>query len=61
MIVFLSCVSKKRNYPCEAQDLYTSDLFKKSLQYAKTLNPSKIYILSAKYGVLELTDRIRPI
>jgi hypothetical protein len=40
--------------------MYTSDLFKKSLTYAKQLNPRKIYILSAKYGVLELDDLIDP-
>lgn len=60
MIVFLSCVSKKRDCTSQAQDLYISDLFKKSLEYAKKLNPNKIYILSAKYGVLELTDIISP-
>lgn len=60
MIVFLSCVSQKRDYPCQAQEIYISDLFKKSLSYARTLNPDKIYILSAKYGVLELTDIVHP-
>lgn len=60
MIVFLSCVKTKREIPCQAQELYVSDLFRKSLAYAKSLNPSKIYILSAKYGLLELDDVIRP-
>lgn len=60
MIVFLSYVKSKNNKSCEAQHMYVSDLFKKSLQYAKSLNPKKIYILSAKYGVLELTDVIEP-
>lgn len=40
--------------------MYISDLFKKSLNYAKQLKPQKIYILSAKYGVLELDDVIDP-
>lgn len=40
--------------------MYISDLFKKSLAYAKSLNPSKIYILSAKYGLLKLDDIIFP-
>jgi hypothetical protein len=40
--------------------MYTSDLFKKSLEYAKSLKPNKIYILSAKYGVLELDEIISP-
>ena len=40
--------------------MYVSDLFKKSLAYAKKLNPEKIFILSAKYGVLELDEVIEP-
>lgn len=60
MIVFLSCVKNKALNDCKAQDMYVSDLFKKSLKYAKSLNPRKIYILSAKYGVLELDEIISP-
>lgn len=60
MIVFISCVKSKQNKQCTAKELYTSDLFKKSLQYAKQLKPRKIYILSAKYGVLELDDIVGP-
>lgn len=60
MIVFLSCVKSKMSDPCEAQRMYVSDLFKKSLRYAKYLKARKIYILSAKYGVLELDDKITP-
>jgi len=40
--------------------LYISRLFKKSLIYAKSLNPDKIFILSAKYGLLSLTDEVEP-
>lgn len=60
MNVFLSCVKSKQNKACEAQNMYTSDLFKKSLAFAKTLKPNNIYILSAKYGLLKLTDTIAP-
>ena len=60
MIIFLSCVKSKQNKKCAAKDMYISDLFKKSLIYAKQLNPRKIYILSAKYGLLELNDMIEP-
>ncbi|MDP2672743.1 MAG: hypothetical protein Q8O84_02940, partial [Nanoarchaeota archaeon] len=44
----------------KAQDLYVSPLFKKNLQYAKSLNPDKILILSAKYGLLKLNEEIEP-
>lgn len=60
MVIFLSCVKQKRDKPCLAKDMYISDLFKKSLEYAKRLNPRKIYILSAKYGLLELDEIIYP-
>lgn len=60
MIVFLSCVKSKQNRKCAAKDMYISDLFKKSFEYAKKMRPRKIYILSAKYGLLELDDIIEP-
>ena len=40
--------------------MYVSDLFRKSYRYANQLKPRKIYILSAKYGLLELEDVIEP-
>lgn len=59
-IVLISCVSKKRNYRTAAWDLYVSPLFKKNLQYAKSIGADKIFILSAKHGLLELNDKIGP-
>jgi hypothetical protein len=59
-IVLISCVSKKLDHKSKAQDLYISSLFKKNLQYAKSLNPDKIFILSAKYGLLKLDVEIEP-
>lgn len=60
MIVFIGCVKKKVNYETEAQFLYNSSYFNYCLKYAKSLNPDKIYILSAKHGLLKLTTRISP-
>ena len=61
MIVFISCVKNKNKYPCVARDMYISDLFKKSLSYAEQLAESTtVYILSAKYGLLELDQHIEP-
>lgn len=59
-IVLISCVSKKLERKSTAESLYISSLFKKNLTYAKSLNPNEIYILSAKYGLLKLTDEIEP-
>ena len=33
---------------------------KKHLQYAQSLQPDKIFILSAKYGLLDLNEEIEP-
>lgn len=61
MNVFLSCTKKKANHRCKAEEMYgESPLFSKALEYAKSLNPDKIYILSAKYHVLPLSKEIDP-
>lgn len=57
-IVLISCVSQKLPYRSKAKDLYISTLFKYNIKYAMSLSPNKIYILSAKYGLLELEDEI---
>jgi len=59
-VVLISCVRHKLGIKARAQDLYISDLFKKSLQYAKHINPDFIFILSAKYGLVRLEDEIEP-
>jgi len=59
-VVLISCVSKKLHHKSKAQDLYVSPLFKKNLQYAKSLNADNIFILSAKYGLLRLNEEIEP-
>lgn len=59
-IVLISCVSVKLSHKARAEELYISPLFKYGLAYAKKLQPDKIYILSAKYGLLELDEIIEP-
>lgn len=56
-IVLISCVKQKRNRASKARDLYISSFFRKSFAYAHYLNPDKIFILSAKYGLVS-PDRI---
>lgn len=62
MIFLISCVSKKAENKTEAKNLYISDLFKKSYQYAKKIGggQEKIFILSAKYGIIKDTEIIEP-
>jgi len=57
-IVLIPCVSEKKEGIHEAEHLYVSSLFRLCLAYAKGLNPDEIYILSAKYGLLELNRKI---
>lgn len=59
-IILISCVKSKLSTKAKARHLYTSDLFKKSLAYAEMQHPDKIFILSAKYGLLRLNRRIEP-
>lgn len=59
-IVLISCVSKKLPHRARAKDLYVSPLFRAALQYAQRFSPDKIFILSAKYGLVQLNDEIDP-
>ena len=59
-IVLISCVSKKLNHKSKAKDLYISALFKYNYQYAQLLKPDRIFILSAKYGLIDPDDEIEP-
>lgn len=58
-IVLVSCVSKKREVPAPAQDLYLSDWFLKASAYAKEIG-DQWFILSAKYGLLAPDIVIEP-
>ena len=59
-IVLVSCVKSKRDHRCRAGDMYTSALFQKMMAYAESLKPKRIFILSAKYGLLTPDDVIEP-
>ena len=62
-VVLISCSKTKiATLPGQkvcAKDLYNGTFFKKALEYAeRELRPNRIYILSAKHHLLELTDKI---
>jgi hypothetical protein len=59
-IVLISCVSRKGPSREKCQDLYLSDLFRKNLRYARSLSPDKVFVLSAKYGLVGLDQEIEP-
>ena len=70
-LILISCCSQKSAAAGKAKDLYQSDLFRKSFEYAKQeLAPlwiqnhgpgdNQIFILSAKYGLLDPHSFIHP-
>jgi cytoplasmic iron level regulating protein YaaA (DUF328/UPF0246 family) len=59
-VVLISCVAKKKDSRSPAKDMYVSPLFKGAYQYARKLGADRIFILSAKYGLLEENDMIEP-
>jgi hypothetical protein len=61
MIVIISCGQRKRNERSRARDLYTGPYFRAALEYAEAVTtPEKIYILSAKHGLLRPTYYVSP-
>jgi hypothetical protein len=58
--VLLSCASKKLPHPALAKDLYVSTLFQLGLRYAQSMHPDLIFILSAKYGLVDPNQRLEP-
>ena len=59
-IALISCSKLKTDHPCPARELYApSRLFSLSHPYARR-NADKVYILSAKYGLVEESDMIVP-
>lgn len=59
MIALIGCVKQKRNTACSAQEMYISPLFRRSYAYALR-HAQKIYILSAKHGLLSPQKIISP-
>ncbi len=59
-IVLIACASKKVTKKAKAKEIYISPLFKLNLTYAQSINPDKIFILSAKHGLLDLEQKIEP-
>jgi len=59
-VVLISCASKKLSHKTKAKDIYISPLFKMNLKFAKSFNPDKMFILSAKHGLIDLDKEIEP-
>lgn len=60
-IYIIGCGAQKRAVKSPAAELYTGPYFRACLRYARSkAADTDIYILSAKHGLLSLTDEIEP-
>lgn len=60
MIVIIPCGARKKQGTWPAFQLYTGPYYTMCLRYALSLtSPGNIFILSAKYGLLRLTDLVK--
>ncbi|MDQ7030699.1 MAG: hypothetical protein Q9O62_13430 [Ardenticatenia bacterium] len=59
-IVLVACVSKKLPHKAKARELYISPLFRMNLKYAQRFSPQKVFILPAKYELVQLDEEIEP-
>lgn len=59
-IALVACVKEKLDHPISAVEMYIGDSFKSWMDDAKAHNVDHIYILSGKYGLLELNEVIEP-
>lgn len=60
IFILISCCKTKLPYSAPAEQLYQSAGFKKSLAYAKSLNPDGIFILSALHHLVSLDSVLEP-
>jgi hypothetical protein len=58
-VLLVTCVKTKQQYPCAAEDLYISALFKKQRSYAEKCNVPW-FILSAEHGLVAPDEWLAP-
>jgi hypothetical protein len=59
VIGLVSCGATKLDRPAPARELYTSELFRRSLAYAER-RCQHVYVLSAKHRMVELDQMVEP-
>jgi len=61
MVAFINCCKAKASVKTKARLLYQSWFFKAMLKYvSEKVGENQVYILSAKYGILGLDDKVEP-
>ena len=60
ILALISCTKKKADRRCSARELYSaSPFFRKALSVAEAVS-DKVYVLSAKHGLVDLSERLSP-
>jgi hypothetical protein len=59
-IYLVACGKEKVNHPVRARDMYTGSYFQACLKYAEMKKNDGVYVLSAKYGIVDLEQVIEP-
>ncbi|MGW2938190.1 DUF6884 domain-containing protein [Streptomyces sp. NPDC001156] len=59
-LVVIPCGSRKLGWPAQAADMYVGSYHRACRKAADALQPERLLILSARYGLLDLDDVIEP-
>lgn len=59
-LVVVPCGSRKLGWPARAADMYLGSYHRACRKAAEALQPARLLILSARYGLLDLDDVIEP-
>lgn len=57
-VILVTCGAQKKRGRHAARDLYIGSYYRACMEYAESLRPDHIFILSAKYGLLDLRRKI---
>lgn len=59
-VVVLGCGKAKLDRAAPARELYTGSLFRAGLRFAESLTPDRIFVASARYGIVALDAELEP-
>ena len=59
-VVLVGCGKRKQKVPAKAKDMYIGPLTSRTIKYGQSLPHDKLFILSAKYGLLKEDEVIAP-
>ncbi len=58
MIAIIGCGAAKKDGHHAARDLYMGNLFKAHLRFAERLKPRELFVVSAKYGLVQIDEEL---